>query len=139
VRKSLNLGLIWLVLAVILVGCAGFLGQTQKQQYETMTVSLETIGLTAFPFAHAYIDQRMKNGTLVGEPLLKTQQSYNLAVDKYLDAIKISKGMIAGKPPGPGQPTMQTLLVEVAKLLADLTGGKVEGTTLTMPKPAASK
>jgi len=92
--------------------------------------------MLAFPFAKAYIDQRAANGTLVGEDLLKAQRGYNAAVDKFGEAIDLSKMVVLGQPIPPGQ-SLQLILIQVAKMLADLTGGTATQQTLALPKVLA--
>ena len=132
-HRSLKFIVVLTVLGMFLVGCAGW--TTTQQKMETMTISYENIGTLAFPFAKAYIDQRAANGTLVGADLIKAKVGYNSAVDTFSEAIKLSKMVVAGQPLPPGK-SLQAVLIQVAKKLADVTGGKVENsdTTLSMPK-----
>ena len=118
------------ILTMLVVSCAGL--QTAQQKMETMVISYENIGMLAFPFAKAYIDQREANGSLSGEALIDVQRKYNAAVDKFDLAIDISNKIVLGEPIPPGQ-SLQAVLIEIAKMLADLTGGQATQKTLTMP------
>jgi len=131
-KRAIALSLILL----FLVGCAGV--DTTLNRTETVTVSFENMGLLAFPTAKAFIQQKEVNGQWTGDYLLNAKRTYNLAVDRYSQAIDLMKTSIKG---GVTTPSLSSILIEVAKLLADVTGGTVNTSqnTLTLPKVGGVK
>jgi hypothetical protein len=136
-RRSLKFIGVALILAAFLAGCAGW--QTAKGRTETMVISYESIGLIAFPTVLAYVQEREKNGTLAGDALIRSKAVYAQAKKSYIMAgdqmISTVQGTGGGIPPA----TIAALLRQVAIALADLSGGKVEGQTLTVGKAGGAK
>lgn len=127
--KKLAVGVI--VLA-FLVGCSYF--DTIKERTETMVISYETIGTIAFPTVLAYLQAREQNGSLAGADLTKAKSIYASAKEKYLRVGDAMIKIVEGQPTPMNQAMIAVLLRETAVLLANLSGGKVEGNTLTVPK-----
>ncbi len=132
-RQKLTLGIL---IIFMLAACAGW--QTIQARTETMVISYETIGTLAFPTVRAYIAQREENGTLKGPTLLDAKKKYNEAVDKFIQAGNVMKSFIT-TPKGAPTPNLPFLLRSAALLLADITGGNVQGQTLTLPSIGGPK
>jgi len=124
-----SLALIWL-----LVSCAGM--QTIQGRTETMVISYESIGTIGFPSVLAYLQQREKNGSLIGDALIKAKADYGLARSKFIKAGDATISIVQGTGTPVTPSTIALLLREVAIILADLSapaGGQVKGNTLTVP------
>ncbi len=132
-KRKLILGFIFIFM---LSACGGT--QTIQNRTETMVISYETIGTLAFPTVRAYIQQREANGSLVGDKLVLAKAQYNQAVDKFVEAGDLVKNYISFPKTTPIA-NLPLLLRSVAILLADLSGGSVQGNTLTVPVAGGSK
>ncbi len=123
---------------LLMVGCAWLKSLTPKDRVETMVVSFETIATTAFPMAKIYIQEREVNGSLKGNELLQAKKNYNLAADKFIQVVMEAQKYIKGSP-STTMASLAPMLMEVAKLLANAAGGRVDPVvnTLTLPKGGA--
>ena len=134
-RKSLKFIGFALIIATVLVGCVGCASwQTIQGRTETMVISYESIGLIAFPTVLAYCQEREKNGTLAGDALVRSKAVYAEAKKSYVLAGDSMIAIVQGTGGGVTPATIAALLRQVAIALANLSGGKVEGTTLTVGK-----
>jgi hypothetical protein len=118
----------------LIVGCAAW--QTAQGRMETITISFESVGMIAFPTVLAYLQQRELNGSLSGPALEQAKVAYGNARAKYIEAGNFLIEYLNGPPVPAGNYMAQVsvLLRQVAVILADLSGGKVEGQSLTLPK-----
>jgi hypothetical protein len=116
----------------LVASCAGF--QTIQQRTEVMVISFETVGTLAFPTAKAFITQKIANGSWDAPTALKAKQTYNLAAVKFGQVVDAVKASVSGT--ASPLTNLPALLTEIAKLLADATGGAVNASanTLTLPK-----
>lgn len=120
------------ILFLFLLACAGM--QTVQQRTEIMVISFETVGTLAFPTAKAFILQKEVNASWDAAMVNKAKKTYNLAADKFAQVVDAVKGSVAGT--ATPLTNLPFLLTEIAKLLADATGGSVNTTanTLTLPR-----
>lgn len=136
-KRRLNLFIVFFMVGVFLAGCAGM--QTIQGRTETMVISYESIGTIAFPTVLAYLQEREKNGTLAGDQLVRSKEVYKKAKESYILAgdsmIKVVEGTGGAITPA----TIASLLRQVAIALADLSGGKVSGNTLTVGKAGGGR
>lgn len=124
-----------MVLMVFLVSCAWF--QTAKGKTETIVISYETMATVAFPTVFAYLQQREANGLLSGDALVGAKKKYNWARDLTIQAGDLLKAGIGGQPANFA--LVPSLLRQAARILADLSGGKVSGNELTIPVVGGAK
>ena len=124
---------------VSFTSCAGW--QTPQMRMETITISYESVGMVAFPAVLAYLKQREINGSLAGDALAKAKESYREAKAIYIRAGDLLIVFVGGdgQAPQPLMAQVAILLQEVAKILADLSGGKVDGNKLTVPMAGGVK
>lgn len=119
-----------MVLMIFLSGCAWFQSPTGKT--ETVIISYETLATVAFPTVLTYLQQREKNGSLAGDSLTQAKKQYAQARQLAIQAGDMLKAGIAGQ--SSGFALVPALLRQAAVILADLSGGKVSGNELTIPK-----
>lgn len=124
-RKSLSL----LLVLVLLTSCA--LWQKQGGKTETIVISYETLATVAFPTVLVYLQQREKNGSLAGDALASTKNQYAEARKMTLQAGDMLKAGISGQ--SGAYNTVPALLRAAAIILANLSGGSVQGNELTIP------
>ncbi len=127
---------ITLILIVALGACAGT--QTIQNRTETIVISYESIGTLAFPTVRAYIEQREANKSLSGDALVSAKKTYNDAVDKFDQAGNLIKSYVSAPKTTPIA-QLPVLLRSVAVLLANLSGGSVQGNTLIIPSTGGTK
>jgi len=123
-----------LILGLLAVGCGLF--ETPEARMQTITISYESVGMVAFPTVLAYLQQREINGSLSGDALASAKVAYANARQKYIEAGNLIISYIAGTAPTGGNPMAQVAVIlrQVAVLLADLSGGKVSGNSMTIPQ-----
>jgi hypothetical protein len=120
------------LLVMFLAGCAAL--QTAQGRTETMVISYESIGTIAFPVVLGYLQEREKNGSLSGDSLVRAKALYKQAKDTYIHAGDLMILFVQGNGGSITPANIASLLRQVAIALADLSGGKVAGNTLTVGK-----
>lgn len=125
-----------LVLVAFAIGGCTWLQTTKKM--EVITIGYESLATVGFPTVLAYLQQRELNGSLIGEELAKAKSIYAQARSKFIQAGDVLQGSILNPSPA-NLATYQAILREVAILLANLSGGKVEGNQLIVPKVEVQK
>jgi len=116
------------VLMAFLTSCALFQG---AKKMETIIISYETLATVAFPTVLVYLQQREKNGSLAGPALDNAKKQYAEARRLAIQAGDMLKAGIGGQPANFA--LVPSLLRQAAIILADLSGGKVQGNELTIP------
>ncbi len=119
-----------LILMVFLTSCTFF--QSAKGKTETIIISYETLATVAFPTVLSYLQQREANGSLSGPGLINSKKKYGEARKLAIQAGDMLKAGIGGQ--APNYALVPSLLRQAAIILADLSGGKVSGNELTIPK-----
>ncbi len=119
-----------IILMAFLTSCAFF--QSAKGKTETIVISYETLATVAFPTVLAYLQQREANGSLAGDSLINAKKKYAEARKLAIQAGDMLKAGIGGQPAN--FVLVPSLLRQAAIILADLSGGKVKGNELTIPK-----
>ncbi len=113
-----------------ITGCA--IWQKQGGKTETIVISYETLATVAFPTVLVYLQQREANGSLAGDSLVNAKKKYAEARRLAIQAGDMLKAGIGGQTPNFA--LVPSLLRQAAIILADLSGGKVLGNELTIPK-----
>ena len=128
-----------IVLAILVAFCASCaLFQTATTKTETIVIGYESIAMVAFPTVRTYLVQREANGSLAGQALIDAKVKYALAKEKFIQAGNLLK-MAIESPQVVTMQTFTTALQAVAVMLADLSGGSVQGNQLTIPKAGGVK
>jgi hypothetical protein len=131
-RKSLILFPVVALILGLMVGCAAW--QTAQGRTETIVISYESVGMVAFPTVLAYLQQREINGSLSGDALANAKRSYASARTKYIEVGNLIITYVQGSgQPGNIMSQVSVLLRQIAVILADLSGGSVQGNLLTIP------
>lgn len=117
------------VLIAFLTSCAWFQGAGKM---ETIVISYETLATVAFPTVLIYLQQRQANGSLSGPALDNAKKKYAEARKLAIQAGDMLKAGIGGQPANFA--LVPSMLRQAAIILADLSGGKVQGNELTIPK-----
>jgi hypothetical protein len=117
------------VLMVFLTSCAWF--QNPSGKTETIIISYETLATVAFPTVLVYLQEREMKGSLAGESLTQAKKQYAQARQLAIQAGDMLKAGISGQ--SSSFALVPNLLRQAAVILADLSGGKVAGETLTIP------
>lgn len=127
-KKLLLMGLI-----LVIAGCGLF--QTVKDRVNTVLIGYESVATIAFPTVEAYLERREANGTLSGDNLVKSKATYAQARTQFLGVGDTMSAYIDGKLPASALANIPVILRQVSIFLADLSGGKVEGNKVSIPKP----
>ncbi len=127
-----KVSLILVIMMLMLSSCAILGINISKGKTETIIISYETLATVAFPTVLAYLQQREANGSLSGPGLINAKKKYAEARKLAIQAGDMLKAGIGGQPANFA--LVPSLLRQAAIILADLSGGKISGNELTVPK-----